>query len=82
MKFLTEFDEQSSQNNLESLQQLQEEHDKNMQEVYQSIPEKPKKANPLHLNIQLRKHIMEIQKLMKMQKLPKSMIWKMELEMS
>ena len=46
LKFLTEFDEQSSQNNLESLQQLQEEHDKNMQEVYQSIPEKPKKSKP------------------------------------
>lgn len=42
LKFITEFDQTSSQNNLESLQQLQEEHEKNMQQAYATAPEKTK----------------------------------------
>ncbi|RVU77772.1 PolC-type DNA polymerase III [Lactobacillus xujianguonis] len=41
LKFMTEVDEASSESNLLSLQQLQEEHEKNMQQAYEAIPDKP-----------------------------------------
>ena len=49
LKFITEMNQTSSQNDLESLQQLQEEHEKSMQEAYEATPEKTKpqpKQNP------------------------------------
>lgn len=42
LKFITELDQTSSQNNLESLQQLQEEHERSMQQAYEAAPEKTK----------------------------------------
>ena len=42
LKFITQVDQTSSQNNLESLQELQQEHEKNMQQVYEKTPGKPK----------------------------------------
>ena len=42
LKFITQVDNTSSQNNLESLQELQQEHEKSMQQVYEKTPDKPK----------------------------------------
>ena len=42
LKFVTKLDQQSSENNLQSLQELQQEHEKSMQEVYDTTPEKPR----------------------------------------
>lgn len=43
LKFITQVDNTSSQNNLESLQELQQEHEKSMQQVYE-------KKHPINLN--------------------------------
>lgn len=42
LKFITALDQQSSQNNLQSLQELQQEHEKSMQQFFENTPEKPK----------------------------------------
>ena len=42
LKFITEVDQTNLQNSLESLQELQHEHEKSMQEAFNNTPEKPK----------------------------------------
>ena len=46
LKFITQLDQTSSKNNLESLQELQQEHEKSMQEVFEKTPDKPKPQQP------------------------------------
>ena len=40
LKFITEVDQTNLQNSLESLQELQHEHEKSMQEAFNNTPEK------------------------------------------
>lgn len=42
LKFVTQVDEANIESNLQSLEELHEEHEKNMQEAYDTAPEKPK----------------------------------------
>ena len=42
LKFITQLDQTSLQNSMQSLQELHQEHEKNMQEQYENTPDKPK----------------------------------------